>query len=31
VPTVDEVTTMGMQVWTENNDAVIIGIDAVRW
>lgn len=31
VPDVDAVSTIGMQVWTENDQPVIVGIDAVSW
>ena len=31
VPEVDAVSTIGMQVWTETDQPVIVGIDAVSW
>ncbi|HTI21255.1 MAG TPA: helix-turn-helix transcriptional regulator [Kutzneria sp.] len=31
VPEVDAVSTIGMQVWAENDQPVIVGVDAVSW
>jgi transcriptional regulator with XRE-family HTH domain len=31
VPDVDTVTTIGIQIWSENDQPVLIGIDAITW
>jgi transcriptional regulator with XRE-family HTH domain len=31
VPDVDTVSTIGMQIWAENDQPVIVGVDAVDW
>ncbi|MGW5742889.1 hypothetical protein [Amycolatopsis sp. NPDC003861] len=31
VPAVDQVTTIGIQIWTETDQPLLIGIDAVTW